>query len=63
MRISTNFEHNSMKKLIFMSKGTVSFSIIQYNRVNMVFFLTLGKRNNIQKLHRGEANDPSIKNY
>ncbi len=39
----TKNEHNPMKKLRFMSKGTVSFSIIQYNRINMNFFLTLGR--------------------
>jgi len=39
----TKNEHNPMKKLRFMSKGTVSFPRIQYNRINMNFFLTLGR--------------------
>lgn len=64
MQISIKFEHNPMKKLIFMTKGTVSFSIMQYNRNNMIFFLHLAEEIIFKKtLHRGEANDPSIKNY
>lgn len=64
MQIPTKFEQNPMKKLIFMTKGTVSFSIMQYNRNNMIFFLHLVEELIFKKiLHRGEANDPSIKNY
>jgi len=63
MQISTNYEHNLMKKLIFMTKGTVPFSIMQYNRINMIFFLHLVEQQKFQKIHRGEANDQSIKNY
>ncbi|PJO43556.1 hypothetical protein CWD94_11855 [Lysinibacillus xylanilyticus] len=63
MQNSTKYEHNLMKKLIFMSKGTVSFSIMQYNRINMIFFLHLVKELIFKKIHRGEANDQSIENY
>lgn len=63
MQIFTKYEHNPMKKLIFMPKGTVSFSIMQYNRINMIFFLHLVEELIFKKIHRGEVNDPSIKNY
>ncbi len=46
-----------------MPKETVTFPIIQYNRINMIFFLAFDQLQFSKKLNRGDVNDPSIKNY